>query len=323
MINNPLVLVLGAGASKPYGFPLGSELRLELCDLEKDASLLRKALVKHANLDDSQIREFAKSFRLSSIKSIDAFLAKRSEFAAIGKLAIAGYLLSKNHQSISEHDLEDDWYLELWNALQSGVSNITELKNNNLRIITFNYDYSIETSLHRSIVNTFGVSNEDAFSALRHIPILHVYGCIRNIDSVNVLTNQMYFDEQSLKHAAESIKIIPESRESDVDFETARKWFDWSDNTCFLGFGFDELNIKRLDFDSVISFNNQNEITNPQVTASTFGMTNAETELARARLGLGNADNDNRRRMSGLNPIWSALPIKSLMTIRNHIEILT
>lgn len=323
MINNPLVLVLGAGASKPYGFPLGSELRIELCDLEKDASLLRKALVKHANLDDSQIREFAKSFRLSNIKSIDAFLAKRSEFATIGKLAIAGYLLSKNHQIAIEHDLEDDWYLELWNALQSGVKNIQELKNNNLRIITFNYDYSLETSLHRSIVNTFGVSNEDAFSALQHIPILHVYGCIKNIDSVNVLTNQMYFDEQSLKHASEGIKIIPEARDDDSAFKTARKWFDWSDNTCFLGFGFDELNIKRLGFDSVINHNNQKLITNPKVIASTFRMTNAETDLARTRLGMGNADTDQNRRLFGLNQAWSAIPAKSLFTIRNHIEILT
>lgn len=123
MINNPLLLVLGAGASKPYGFPLGSELRLELCNLKNDSSIFRHALVKHANLDDNQIREVAKSFKLSGIKSIDAFLAVRSEFATIGKLAIAGYLLSKDHQIVAEHDLDDDWYLELWNALKSGVNN--------------------------------------------------------------------------------------------------------------------------------------------------------------------------------------------------------
>lgn len=323
MINNPLLLILGAGASKPYGFPLGSELKLELCNLENDSSIFRHALVKNANLDDGKIREFAKSFRLSGIKSIDAFLAKRSEYATIGKLAIAGYLLSKDHQIVAEHDLDDDWFCELWNALQSGVTNIQELKNNKIKIITFNYDYSLETSIHRAIVHTFGVSNEDAFSALQYIPILHVYGCIKNIGSLSDLSSQTVFNEQSLKSASEGIKIIPESRDSDDDFKTARKWFEWSDNTCFLGFGFDELNIKRLGFDSVISWNNQNQTSNPQVIASTFRMTNAETQLARTRLGMGNADSDQLRRLSDLNLVWSTSPLKSLMTIRNHIEILT
>ena len=309
MVNNPLVLVLGAGASYPYGFPLGYELRLELCDLKNDTSLLRASLVKNANLDDTQLREFANSFRLSSIKSIDAFLAKRSEFATIGKLAIAGSLLSKNHQKIKEPASEDDWYLEVWNALQSSITSINELKNNKIKIITFNYDYSLEIFLHCAITHTFGVSSEDAFAALKYIPILHVYGCIKNIDSASALTNQTTFNEQSLKYASEGIKIIPESRDDDASFEKARDWFNWASNICFLGFGFDELNIKRLDLNSVIDHKNTNHQQLPRIVASIFGMTANEADLARRRLGI--------------TVNWNPVPHKNLMAIRERIEIFT
>lgn len=309
MVNNPLVLVVGAGASFPYGFPLGSQLRTEICNIENDDSLLRASLVKHINLDDSLLRNFAKSFRLSSVKSIDAFLAKRSEFESIGKLAIAASLISKSTKKTKEYDLEDNWYLELWNLLISGINSHNELKNNKLRIITFNYDYSLESFIHSSIVHTFGVSDTDAFSVLKNIPILHVYGSIRSLDSSNTLTDEPVFNAESLKYGAKNIKVIPESRDDDEVFVNARTWFDWAKNIFFLGFGFDELNINRLDLKTVLDYKTRNDMAHPRVFASVFGMTNNEIELARARLGVIRN--------------WNALPHKNIIALREQIELFT
>ncbi len=83
MITRPTVLVLGAGASQPYGFPLGSELRIDILRLA-DSRALRAgyegaaegaALAIRANLNLHPLfTEFVSAFKNSGFYSIDAFL---------------------------------------------------------------------------------------------------------------------------------------------------------------------------------------------------------------------------------------------------------
>lgn len=54
-------------------------------------------------------------------------------------------------------------------------------------------------------------------------------------------------DARSLNIAASSIKIIPEARNHGETFDLMTQWFQGSKQICFLGFGFDELNISSLD----------------------------------------------------------------------------
>ena len=85
MITIPTVVVLGAGASYPYGFPLGRELRNLICRMG-DAEL--QDLWSDSN-ELHGVRDFIRVLSTSAYVSVDAFLEARAEFVNVGKLAIA------------------------------------------------------------------------------------------------------------------------------------------------------------------------------------------------------------------------------------------
>lgn len=125
MITNETVLVLGAGASIPYGYPSGHSLR----QMPINPSLLDPALAKQS-LDQENVNTFCRSFMLSGMKSIDAFLARRGKdylndgqktIEDIGKYGIALALRqNKSHDTLFHNpelfdrgggiDRQDNWY---------------------------------------------------------------------------------------------------------------------------------------------------------------------------------------------------------------------
>ncbi|MDZ4341559.1 MAG: hypothetical protein U1E51_03875, partial [Candidatus Binatia bacterium] len=89
MIKKPTVLILGAGASIDYGFPLGRILITNLCgSLKSERDPYVKFLVS-CGFDFGLITAFRESLEFSGQPSIDAFLENRVEFLDVGKAAIA------------------------------------------------------------------------------------------------------------------------------------------------------------------------------------------------------------------------------------------
>jgi hypothetical protein len=116
MITTPTVLVLGAGASYPYGFPTAAGLRQDICHAfeapDTNASVLI-ASYAGGDIDRERVFEFRQAFLKSGQPSIDAFLDRRSEFLHIGKLAIAYCLIpyeSEQHLYARDHQRGGDWY---------------------------------------------------------------------------------------------------------------------------------------------------------------------------------------------------------------------
>jgi hypothetical protein len=115
MITTPTVLVLGAGASSPYGFPTAKELEELIC--EKFKSPETRASVVLSSIESpysaKQFFEFREAF-LRSPQSIDAFLQRRPEFLEVGKLAIAYCLIPfENEANLyrADRDLQGgNWY---------------------------------------------------------------------------------------------------------------------------------------------------------------------------------------------------------------------
>src|SRR5258708_21944643 len=115
MIVNPTVLILGAGASAPFGYPTGINLVSEL------VSQLRTSGTPMLNLMASQgypveaSQAFAQELAFSPLGSIDSFLEKRSEFVDIGKLAITISLAMKeNTEALFS---TGDWYAHLFKKM--------------------------------------------------------------------------------------------------------------------------------------------------------------------------------------------------------------
>lgn len=282
MIKKKTVFVLGAGASMPYGFPSGKQLRERICEQADDASSpLVRALKSELAISSAQVAEFGRAFQRSNQPSIDAFLARRADLVQIGKYCIAHEIGHREHpESIHAIGNEDDWYQALWHAMTVDLNGHGFLRHNKVRFVTFNYDRSLECMLHESAKHTFGLNDEEAYGAWGSIPIEHVYGSLGKFPLLNG-DGRDYTKETGsrlLQMGAEGIRIIPEARMDDQVFQKVRPWFEWAEKVCFLGFGFDALNMERLDFNGVMVWvaENKPNAFRPEVSASAYGLTDEE-----------------------------------------------
>jgi hypothetical protein len=293
MIKLPTVLILGAGASHPYGFPLGIGLREAICNgLAATGHQLFGAL-SACEVPDVEVRNFRNTFFYSRLYSIDAFLAEpqHAAFREIGKLAIAGVLISnevpENLDRAARGDLVvpdwDNWYQYLWNRLAR--SDWDGFSDNNLSVVTFNYDRSLEYYLIRAMANRYGkTENECAEKLASTIPIIHVYGQLGDLPFGKVTGTGLRqynssADPMNLKCAASSIRVIPEDREKDERLAQVHKFLKGARKICFLGFGFDDLNVERLNVRAYVT-------PDKSVLSTSFGMTNAERRDAQGVCGL-------------------------------------
>ena len=295
MITTKTVFVLGAGASHTYGLPLGDQLAAYF-SMPIAKEKLPQALSQICEQQD--VLKFIDLFEKSGLNSIDSFLAKqtgdREKFVEIGKHAIAYRLCSaESPEHVESCDRANDWYRYLWNAMTSEISDVEEILRNQVRFITFNYDRSLEYYYFHKATHTFPLTPDKAVDWVRRLPILHVYGSLGEFDSVDTESTRSYSQTTSVPKialAAKSIRVIPEARGDSVEFGKAQEWLTWSERICFLGFGFDTLNVRRLDFANCIGRVTTSEsvfgVFQPEVFATTKGKTDGQIKGIQNRLGV-------------------------------------
>lgn len=291
MIARRTLLVLGAGASIPYGQLSGADLANQLSRFAGKKNSEIVAQLCQCGLTESHVMGFFDAFLRSRLSSIDAFLAKRTEFADAGKLAIA-YLLGRreNPGSLFAADTSSDWYRYFWNQLVADLEAADKFQDAQLRVLTFNYDRSFEYFLFDATKHTFGLSSDEALKWSKAIKTVHVYGSLGDFDivtrgSCRAFSPNMTLEE--LRIAADGIRVIPEARDSDQVFELSREWFKWAELTLFLGFGFDYLNCQRLGWSATFQAKtNSPGYTHPSVLATARLRTEGENDKARADLGI-------------------------------------
>jgi len=94
LINNEVVLILGAGASQPYNFPAGEELVEVLKAMTReDCERFFKASDGKFSADD--VQSFRQQLTDSRRSSIDRLLQHRSDLETLGKALIAYHLLQR------------------------------------------------------------------------------------------------------------------------------------------------------------------------------------------------------------------------------------
>ena len=169
MIKQKITLVLGAGASFPYGFPLWRDLKNDIANeltTWSDVTIKEVHLVSRISrltgysLED--IRNFGIELRKSDQPSIDAFLFGRPDpnFIEIGKYAIAKYIIQSEDKERLPTDPQQNeldkqkWYGYLLNTY---LPTLHDIKLSNLSIITFNYDRSLEYYLYFTLRSRFGL----------------------------------------------------------------------------------------------------------------------------------------------------------------------
>jgi len=216
---------------------------------------------------------------------VDAFLQKRPDVLECGKLVLAYELCLRERPDELIPPVDDDWYAHLWQRMSDGVGDPQHVANR-LRIVTFNYDRSLEYRLHQAFKGTYKLDDAQALQCVSQISILHLYGTIGRFHYLGGRGTRSYSPNlvhEQLRTAMDALKVIPEHRDND-DFQVARRWFDWADHIGIMGFSFDPTNCDRLGLDSVLQFCKEKRRQEKTILASIVGLTPAEVLAAKRRM---------------------------------------
>jgi len=138
--------------------------------------------------------KFVDAFEKFEHDSIDLFLTIHREHSEIGKKAIYLNILESEIES-KDRERVKDWYTTLFGQMISGITHpdkIEQFNDNNITIITFNYDRSLENYLYDAFMNYNNSKAEaDKISILKKLEIHHVYGKLADLPWEN--------DKESLK----------------------------------------------------------------------------------------------------------------------------
>lgn len=261
MIKPKTLLVLGAGASYAYGFPLGFELRKQLEN--HDLSEEQMAQLAEAGFDPTKLMQFAMSLRMAfSFSTIDAFLARFHDHCfGIASFRIAQILLDlEDIDSFTQPRGNDNWYYHFVNQLdKTNKDDLHSLNESEFKVITFNYDRSFEAYLHYALQHRFDdVTPPEIEAALNRIDILHIYGQLGKLEwQNNCETIPIPFAEQDKSHkhysaAASGIRVIGQTADDNEAVTLARKFVAEAERIYILGFGFDETNVELLQLENKI-----------------------------------------------------------------------
>ncbi len=248
MITKPTVLILGAGASIPYGYPSGSVLRSSIVNTTRDSDSFR--LYESLGINQTIVNDFINALHRSPLPSVDGFLEHRQEFVTIGKIAITKELVRfEDELSLFA---KSDWYQALFEEMNTTFENFLK---NRLSIITFNYDRSFEQFLFASLFNLYGKSREECAAIVSKIPIVHVHGKIGDLPWESGSYTREYKpinDANLIKASSDKIRIVHEQNAKDDKlFAKAHRLLTHAKRIYLLGFGYHEINLQRLDLSSL------------------------------------------------------------------------
>jgi hypothetical protein len=249
MISRPTVLILGAGASVPYGFPTGPGLRDLVCKPGAGGDKIAKAVVE-AGFRPDTVGSFVTQLRESGCRSVDAFLEHRPDLVSIGKAAMAAALIPFERIDELFNALEDrgKWYAHLLEQLAAPPDRWAE---NRLTVVTYNYDRSLEFFLRKALANAFRLNPAEASSLADSLRVIHLHGFLAKLGDVSD-GGRPYSPDTApnrVKLAADQIRIVSEARPTDPGFAEARDALRAAERVYILGFGYSEVNLERLGHD--------------------------------------------------------------------------
>ena len=287
MINKETVLILGAGASIPFNFPSGRQLKNRIitqCIAAPNAQFHDIWVDLNLGITNENIKAFGEALRDCGRQSVDRFLEQREVFLNVGKAAIAFELIKcEIKASLFNTEEKEHWYEYLFNKLET---NLDDFANNKLNVITFNYDRSLEFYLTTALANSHGIELDDAHTTLQTMAIIHVHGKLGNLHFGEPYGQARMYEPINdfvilpFCLGESGIKIISEADPGTDEFVSARKLINAAECIIFLGFGYDHINLYRL---GILDFTSQ-PMNNAWVIGSGHGLTDSECSIIEKKL---------------------------------------
>lgn len=341
MLRTRTTLIVGAGASAELQFPTNAELLARIIQgydfkransetSTRDGQLLLRNIYKLAERLNKKVGDVAAAAeRLRNAcrlgRSIDTVLEQYDHdplVVACGKLAITFFM----GQAESRSNLKDAprvegelplqgkiaeyWIYQLGQLITSGVprSKIGQTLEQ-LTIINFNYDRSVEHFLPYALVMAYGIELKEAQQVIAEkLDIVHPHGSIGRLPWQKGEAPQAEWGVEqpwNIHAIAAQLKSLNERSTDRNALRDIRLSVASAKRLVFLGFGFQPQNIDLL-FENTLSHN-------PEVLISTYGMSsgNAATvaQMIRRLAGLETAD----QLMISANKAWEVLRDFSLL----------
>jgi hypothetical protein len=291
-----MVFVLGAGASKPYGYPTAEELVEQIAfDQCADQSPLKK---------HKKFKLLQENLAHSKARSVDIFLGRDSQrdFQEVGLWTIAEKLIQCERKGNvfgrtrpSRHPdapPRDDWYAYLFNTLTAKCQKLDDVASLPIAFITFNYDRSLEFFIKHYLRSNFPAANkgrevEDLVAGMK---ITHVYGRMDKFGWEAGEGGRSYeptITREIVETAARKIRVVHEGDEDERAFQHAHQWLDIAQSVWILGFGYHPDNMRRLKlpFPRLQHFRNQSAGAHYHIYGTTYGLTNEEIGVSLLILG--------------------------------------
>lgn len=248
MIERNTVLIVGAGGSAPYGFPTDVHLRREILDkLGDESSDVYHLLTTDDYFSSADLENFRRRLQRADTETIDQFLVNQQHWSELGKVAIAA-VLARYEVRDRLHADADHWYQYLLSRLVDDCS-FDDLGRNQLSILTYNYDRSLEEYLHMGLLNRYHqATSVRVAQVFQRIVIVHLHGGLCRLPwqaSANVREYQPDVMFHEVQQAASMIQAVHEAGPGPA-FEDAHRLIANAEKIIFVGFGYHEGNLRRL-----------------------------------------------------------------------------
>lgn len=282
---DPVVIVIGAGASKEVRLPIGLELTKSVADsldfkvdhfgrLTGGDDKVRECVYKLAQglnnrsgtLDDYYIAANMIRQAMPLAPSIDNFIDSHRtdlKIAQVGKLAIACSILkaekasslyfdrSNSNNRLDFSPLQSTWFAAIFRLLtQHCSSDELSARFSRLTIISFNYDRCFKHFIKQALLAYYSLSESDASDLTAKICIHHPYGLVGDMryETGGPGTD---FGEQAMTddliRSAERIRTFTESNEAGASItNTIRSSVQNAKALVFLGFAYHPMNLEIL-----------------------------------------------------------------------------
>lgn len=265
------VLILGAGASRHYDFPVSREIWEKICVSKSD---LNPAILTMLGFEPVAFDSFAERLAYSGVTSVDLFaeyLMDDPDDLKMAKGLIAYSLGLYEVRSALVNIKARNWYRSLVNIL-IGLR-LDDFPRRDVAVITFNYERSFERYLLDCLIGRFIKRHdiEEIKAAFLRLPIIHIYGQMGTLEEFATPGEPMRPYERisyapQLSLAVSGMHLLPEiKRDRRLGARTAARdcLRQATGNVTFLGFAYDEENLKALDL--------ANTHTGKQVYGTTLG----------------------------------------------------
>jgi hypothetical protein len=266
LLKNNTVFVIGAGASKEYDLPVGTELAIAISDkldvrfddfgqkpISGDIDLFRN-VSKDRDAGATQQAGWLIRDGIILANSIDDFLDVHrhdEEVVRYGKAAIVKCILeaerssklhydqSKPGASINFRGCADTWLVKLMRRLASKIPHSDRAKLfDKCGFVVFNYDRCIEHFFINALQRLYNIGLDEAQQIVRSAKIYHAYGDVGTPSSVPFGTSRIDY----CRVGASSIKTYTETVESDH----IRELIISAEQIVFLGMAYHEQNLRIL-----------------------------------------------------------------------------